>query len=147
MDGFEGYSVKVLTFGWGAYTAHGVGRRQFLPGGGSTCTTVRADGLPSPDAPADWSRYTGAVAIDMRAAVETERGIRQVISGPILDPALGAWEFSRFGSSRPEVWHWNGAPLEGFDSVGAEVYAALWRKAGARVGRVQGADIVWECGI
>ena len=147
MDGLEGYSVKVLTFGRGAYTAHGVGRRQFLPGGGSTCTTVHADGLPSPDAPADWSRYMGAVAVDMRAAVETERGILQVISGPMLDPALGPWEFSRFGSSRPEVWHPDGAPLEGFDSVGAEVYAALWRKAGARVGRVQGADIVWECGI
>ena len=146
-------SAKLVQFGRGGDTVY--------YGDGSTGT-----GYGNPDRPhaADLSRHTipdGTPAIDVRAAVETDEGMRWAIRGPMVDVDLSAGAVApcpepspifavavadnQFGTllSDQRASRASGESRGPLDSVSIREYLAGWRDHGARIGCYRDGQIVW----
>jgi hypothetical protein len=103
----------------------------------------------------------GTPALDIRAAIETDKGFAWVFAGPMLDPDIpdgqaslcptpsacmlngleGAFKtLATLQAAKPEAAAARG-PL---DMVGVAEYVEGWKKHGARVGAYAGGTIVWQ---
>jgi len=90
----------------------------------------------------------GTPVFDSRVIPEPDL-IDLVFKGPVLDSSLPENSFSRLfdgvaGSNTPRFRPFDGEPLRALDSVSVDLYLALYRKAGARFGRIQNGVIEWE---
>jgi hypothetical protein len=124
-------------------------------------------GYGSPDSPhaSAESIPNGTVAIDKRAAVETDAGYRLAINGPMVGIDLGPDQIDRCPQpsalmSEAMSSHGNEygtllalqnlskaadpAKPGPMDKVSIPAYVELWRSVGARIGRYADNAIVWE---
>lgn len=148
---------KLISFGRGGHTIHYAS--QPTPHG-STKSTL--SGYDTPESLKITPDLEGVPVVDVRAAVDTPEGFKQVLSGPMVDvdlppdghKPLGEQERQAAASMMgPGGLSGSFATLAtlaqdrtygGLDYVGVGIYLALWQKAGARIGRVEGGHIVWE---
>lgn len=98
----------------------------------------------------------GCVVLD-KSDVDPKIGVRLVMSGPMLDVSLPPQTVDKFGDQKALEEMLPGlqdgfrtmavAVLKGlssFDSVSLDIYVAMWRNAGAKVGKVVNGAVVWE---
>lgn len=105
----------------------------------------------------------GTMVID-KSDIPVDRLTTLVVKGPMFDPTLAPDEVDRFGDKETLadimlpglqggyfaagvlslVEKSEGDRLGSLDGVGLDIWVALWREAGARIGMVQNGEVVWE---
>lgn len=137
--------VYVLAFGLGGHSEQGENWR-----------------LSGYDEPENWARketgdYSNTVVIDKRQVLENKPGL--AVTLPMCNVTLAPDEVEKFsdiadtaarmmgglGGSFKSLAALGMSPtFSGLDSVSVQVYTELWRKEGARIGKVVTGKIVWE---
>jgi hypothetical protein len=119
-----------------------------FPQPGSACIDIHGYGRPERPHAAIQSETLripdGTPVIDTREAVCTPRGFDWVYKGSMLKVGIEPGYTERcFGGCGPEKYSAQNPP-EGLDYVGVADFVNGWKLHGARVGRYNGGQIVWE---
>lgn len=160
---------RLVSFGRGGHTVHFASVRT----SGFSSSKAQLQGYDSPESLefaisqgkyADDGDLEGARVVDVRDAVGTAEGFRQVVSGPMVDVDLPDDGHNGFSDDDRKAAAGMVGPgglsgafatmavlaqdrtYGGLDYVGVGTYLDLWRKAGARTGRIEGGRIIWDAG-
>lgn len=83
----------------------------------------------------------GGIVIDQRAAANHSEFSRWMTNGPSVNDTLGSCTTVKDGTQSP---CYDARHVGPYNSVSLDLYLALWRSLGARVGKRVGDAIIWE---